>query len=70
MQMVVLLNNFQAGNQLLDGQDGTTLKYSAIHYYQDNDLLKYCLTFSIFKLYGIRTFWYLQQNQEIQTQKE
>lgn len=70
MQMIVLLNNFQIANQLLDGQDGTALKYGTIHYYQDNDLLKWCPGFSILKLYGIRTFWDLQQNQEIQAQEE
>ena len=65
MQMVVLLNNFESANSLLDGNDGMTSQYGAIHYYNDEDIAKWCNGFSISKTYGIRTFWDLQQNQEI-----
>lgn len=67
MQMVVLLNNFDSANGLLDGEDGAASKFGTIHYYQDEDLLKWCDGFAIERTYGIRTFWDLQQNQEIHT---
>ena len=66
MQMVVLLNNFENANSLLDGKDGNAQKYGTIHYYENADLTKWCKDFSVSKVYGIRTFWDLQQNQEIQ----
>ena len=66
MQMVVLLNNFENANSLLDGKDGNAQKYGTIHYYENTDLTKWCKDFSISKVYGVRTFWDLQQNQEIQ----
>ena len=66
MQMVVLLNNFENANSLLDGKDGNAQKYGTIHYYENTDLTKWCKDFSVSKVYGIRTFWDLQQNQEIQ----
>lgn len=66
MQMVVLLNNFENANSLLDGNNGNAKKYGTIHYYENTDLTKWCKDFSVSKVYGIRTFWDLQQNQEIQ----
>lgn len=65
MQMVVLLNDFDHAGELLDGQDGIASKYGTIHYYEDEDLTRWCEDFSVEKVYGIRTFWDLQQNQEI-----
>lgn len=70
MQMVVLLNNFENANSLLDGKDGNAQKYGTIHYYENTDLTKWCKDFSLLKVYGIRTFWDLQQNQEIQNDAE
>lgn len=70
MQMAVLLNDFESANNLLDGKDGMTSKFGAIHYYEDSDIMKWCTDFSIAKTYGIRTFWDLQQNQEIQETAE
>lgn len=66
MQMVVLLNNFENANSLLDGNNGNAQKYGTIRYYENSDLTKWCKDFSLLKVYGIRTFWDLQQNQEIQ----
>jgi len=67
MQMVVLLNEFERANNLLDGKDDVASKYGTIHYYDDSDITKWCTDFSIQKIYGIRTFWDLQQNQESHT---
>lgn len=65
MQMVVLLNDFKQANSLLDGNDGVTTKFGKIHYYEDTDISKWCKDLLITKTMGMRTFWDLQQNQEI-----
>lgn len=64
MQMVVLLNDFGKAHALLDGEDGASAEYGAIHYYEDSDITQWCDRLHIVKVYGIRTFWDLQQNQE------
>jgi ubiquinone/menaquinone biosynthesis C-methylase UbiE len=66
MQMVVLLNNFEHADELLDGGNGQTKQFGAIKYYEDMELIKWCKSFTIEKVLGMRTFWDLQQNQEIQ----
>lgn len=65
MQMVVLLNNFEHANELLEGKDGKAEKFGDIHYYEDLDIVKWSGDFTIEKILGIRTFWDLQQNQDI-----
>ncbi|MBO5352695.1 MAG: methyltransferase domain-containing protein [Lachnospiraceae bacterium] len=70
MQMVVLLNEFAHAHSLLDGNDGTTSKYGAIHYYEDADIEKWCSDLKITRTLGMRTFWDLQQNQEIHKDAE
>ena len=64
IQMVVLLNNFEHANQLLDGKEGASAQYGAIHYYEDMDVERWCPSLEITKTLGMRTFWDLQQNQE------
>jgi SAM-dependent methyltransferase len=66
MQMVVLLNNFDHANELLDGDDGKTENFGDIHYYDDMDIIKWSNDLQIEKIFGMRTFWDLQQNQDIQ----
>lgn len=70
MQMTVLLNNFESANSLLNGNNSTAQKYGTINYYDDEDLLKWSDSFYIDKIFGQRTFWDLQQNQEIHKDKE
>lgn len=65
MQMVVLLNDFEHAHSLLDGNDGMASKYGAIRYYEDTDIEKWCPELAITKTLGMRTFWDMQQNQEI-----
>lgn len=65
MQMVVLLNDFEQAHSLLDGHDGMSVQYGAIRYYEDADIEKWCPGLSVTKTLGIRTFWDMQQNQEI-----
>ncbi len=66
MQMVVLLNKFSHAQQLLQGGDGNAAQFGTIRYYETQDLLKWCPGLKIGKVFGPRTFWDLQQNQEIQ----
>lgn len=65
MQMVVLLNDFEHAHSLLDGNDGMASKYGAIRYYEDSDIEKWCPDLAITNKLGMRTFWDMQQNQEI-----
>lgn len=67
MQMVILHNNFNHANELLDGKSGNAEKYGAINYYNDEDITNWSDKFSVEKILGQRTFWDLQQNQEIQS---
>lgn len=64
MQMVVLLNEFEKAHDLLDGKDGTATQYGTIRYYEDLDITRWCSGLRIEKVFGIRTFWDLQQNQQ------
>lgn len=66
MQMIVLLNNFQHASELLEGKNGHAQRFGTINYYEDSELLKWCDKFKLEKILGLRTFWDLQQNQEIQ----
>ena len=66
MQMVVLLNNFDEANNLLDGHNSNAQQFGTINYYEDGDITKWCNSFVLQESYGLRTFWDLQQNQEIQ----
>jgi SAM-dependent methyltransferase len=70
MQMVVLLNDFAEAGRLLDGNDGRANKFGPIHYYEDADVCKWSDSFMIEKTMGMRSFWDLQQNQEIQKNPE
>ena len=64
MQMVVLLDDFEKANALLNGEDSTASKFGAIRYYEDEDIIKWMPELSVSEIFGIRTFWDLQQNQE------
>ncbi|ADL50050.1 class I SAM-dependent methyltransferase [Clostridium cellulovorans] len=66
MQMVVLLNNFEHANELLAGKNGHAQQFGTINYYKDKEILEWSNKFEIEKILGMRTFWDLQQNQEIQ----
>ncbi|MVX65674.1 methyltransferase domain-containing protein [Clostridium chromiireducens] len=66
MQMVVLLNNFEHANELLEGKNGYAEKFGSINYYEDKELLEWSDKFELERTLGLRTFWDLQQNQEIQ----
>ena len=61
MQMAVLIDDFEKANALLDGENSMASKFGVIRYYGDKDILEWESNLVIF---GIRTFWDLQQNQE------
>ena len=65
MQMAVLLNAFEKANDLLDGQDGAASRYGTIHYYEDAEIEAWSDQLRIAQTLGMRTFWDLQQNQEV-----
>lgn len=69
MQMVVLLNNFEHANELLAGENGNSLQFGSINYYEDKEILEWSDKFELERILGIRTFWGLQQNQEVQKDK-
>ena len=64
MQMAVLLDDFEKANALLDGENSTASKFGAIRYYEDDDIIKWASKLTVSEVFGIRTFWDLQQNQE------
>lgn len=70
MQMVVLLNNFDEANKLLDGHNSNAQQFGTIKYYDDSDISNWCDGLVLQQTYGLRTFWDLQQNQEIQKDEE
>lgn len=70
MQMAVLLDDFDKANALLDGENSSASKFGAIRYYEDNDILQWNPELEISQVYGIRTFWDLQQNQEKHNDEE
>lgn len=64
MQMAVLLDDFEKANALLDGENSSASKFGAIRYYEDDNVTEWVHELRISEVYGIRTFWDLQQNQE------
>lgn len=64
MQMMVLLDDFDKANALLDGKNSTASKFGDIRYYEDNDIIVWEPGLDIINVFGIRTFWDLQQNQQ------
>ncbi len=69
MQMVVLLNNFEHANELLEGKNGRAQQFGTINYYEDREIIEWSDKFKIERIRGVRTFWALQQNQEIHKDK-
>lgn len=66
MKKAVLFNNFDEVNSLLDGNDNFSDRYGRVHYYNDDDLIKWCNLFYIEKVFGQGVFYDLQQNKSIE----
>ncbi len=64
MQMAVLLDDFDKANALLDGKNSTASRFGEIRYYEDEDINTWVPDLDVENVYGIRTFWDLQQKQE------
>ena len=70
MQMVVLLNNFDEAKNLLNGQNSNAQQFGTINYYDNSDITNWCSVLVLQQTFGLRTFWDLQQNQEIQKDEQ
>ena len=70
MQMAVLLDDMEKANALLNGENSMASRFGAIRYYNDSDITKWSNSLKLVDLYGIRTFWDLQQNQEKHEREE
>lgn len=70
MQMAVLLDDFEKANAILDGKNSTASKFGAIRYYEDENILAWEPNLTVSEVFGIRTFWDLQQNQEKHSDEE
>lgn len=70
MQAAVLLDDFEMADSLLNNEDGRTTKYGQIKYYNDSDITEWVPQLAIEKVYGMRTFWDLQQNQDKHSDNE
>ena len=64
MQSVVLLNDFEAADRLLQGENSFSQRYGEIRYYEDEEIEKWCQGLQVCSNRGMRTFFDLQQNQE------
>lgn len=65
MQMAVLLDNQAEAMALLDGGDSMSAQFGPIRYYEDDEVLEWCSELRLEQCYGLRTFWDLQQRQEL-----
>lgn len=70
MQMAVLLDDCEKANALLDGQNSMASEFGPIRYYEDDEIEKWAPQLKTEKVFGIRTFWDLQQNQEKHADEE
>ncbi len=70
MQMTVLLNDFEHAHALLSGENGRSGQFGAIRYYDDADVLRWLPEMRCTKLWGLRTFWDMQQNQQCHADAE
>lgn len=70
MQMSVLLNDFSKAKNILEGGNSFSATYGEIKYYQDEDISSWCSSLQLVNKFGIRTFFDLQQNQEIQKEEK
>ncbi|MEG2788830.1 MAG: class I SAM-dependent methyltransferase [Romboutsia sp.] len=68
MQKVVFENNIEEALLLLDGGDIEVMNFGKVNYYNNGDILQWSNNLKIEKTYGVRTFWALQQNNEIKSE--
>ncbi len=69
MQKVIFENNVDEALSLLDGGDIEVMNFGKVNYYYNDEILKWEINLKLDKTYGVRTFWGLQQNNEIKSEK-
>jgi len=67
MQKVVFENSVDEAMSLLDGGAINVMNFGQVSYYNINEIIEWIgdIDINIDKVLGIRTFWALQQNNEI-----
>jgi ubiquinone/menaquinone biosynthesis C-methylase UbiE len=65
MQKVVFENNIEEALDILDGGASQAPNFGTIHYYDIQNVIKERIDLHIEKINGVRTFWGLQQKNEI-----
>lgn len=69
MQKVVFENNCEEAMNLLNGEGVSVLNFGEVKYYENEDLINWGKELTIKEFYGVRTFWALQQNNDIKEQQ-
>ncbi len=69
MQKVIFENNVDEALALLDGGDIEVMNFGKVNYYYNDEILNWESNLKLDKTYGVRTFWGLQQNNEIKSEK-
>ena len=64
MQKAVLLDELEEAAKLLDGKNSGSALFGTINYYDDGEIASVCPELELIKVYGLRTFFDLQQKQE------
>lgn len=70
MQKVVFENNIDEALKILDGKESKAQYYGTIRYYNIEELISRCEDLEISEYFGIRTFWALQQNNEMKFENQ
>lgn len=65
MQKVVFENNIEEAILILSGGSTVAQNFGIINYYNNEDILQWNTSFKLDNIYGLRTFWALQQNNDI-----
>lgn len=69
MQKVVFENNIDEAIGILDGEDTKAMGFGKIGYYEHEALMNWSKELTIEQFYGVRTFWALQQDNEVKKEQ-
>ena len=70
MQKAVFENALDEAISLLKGGDLSVLNFGTVRYYDAEELLRQMPGMTLEKMFGVRTFWALQQDNAIKEQPE
>lgn len=65
MQKIVFEDNIEEAIAILNGDASFAQCFGLINYYDNDDIQKWNSSFKLDKVYGLRTFWGLQQNNDV-----